>query len=269
MLKKILLTGVMLAVFAAWVPASAGAESPALNARQKALIDKFVDYFDTIVFGSEYDPKAASTIVYKWQGPVRIYLQYAGVKPDPRHREFVKKHIFALRRLTRLPVLLVGKPKVANVKIIFVPRKNMGKLKLPQTTPQYVARLAAPGGCYFVAYKSGPGKKQQGRIHSSIIVVNAERDIAGINHCLLEEMTQSIGFPNDSNKLRPSLFSDEDRLYDFSPVDKVLVRVLYDKRMKMGVPRKEGIETARRIMTEIFYASPGKPGAPANARKPG
>ena len=169
-----------------------------------------------------------------------------------------------LRRLTRLPVVLVGIPKVANIKIIFVPRKRMGKLKLPQVSPQYLAKLAAPGGCYFVAYKSGPRKKQKGRIHSSIIVVNAERDITGINHCLLEELTQSIGFPNDSNNLRPSIFSDKDQLFEFSPVDKILIRTLYDKRMKMGVPRNTGLVMARQIMSDVLF----KVGKPATFRKP-
>ena len=65
-------------------------------------------------------------------------------------------------------------PKVAKIKIIFLPRKNMGKLKLPQASKQLVAKLAKSGGCYFISYKNGPGKKQQGRIHSSIIVVNAQ-----------------------------------------------------------------------------------------------
>jgi len=50
----------------------------------------------------------------------------------------------------------------------------MGKLKLPQASKQLVAKLAKSGGCYFISYKNGPGKKQQGRIHSSIIVVNAQ-----------------------------------------------------------------------------------------------
>ena len=140
----------------------------------------------------------------------------------------------------------------------------MGKLKLPQVSPQYLTKLAAPGGCYFVAYKSGPRKKQKGRIHSSIIVVNAERDITGINHCLLEEITQSIGFPNDSNKLRPSIFSDKDQLFEYSPVDKALIRVLYDKRMKMGVPRKTGLVMARKIVADVLF----NVGKPATSRKP-
>lgn len=235
-----------------------------LTATQQASIKKFVDYFDTIVFGSEYDKKHASTIVYKWQGPARIYLQYSKVKPDPRHRQFINNHIKALSKLTKLPITLVGVPKVAKIKIVFVKRKSMAKLKLPQASPQFIAKLAKPGGCYFVAYKNPPGRKQQGRIHSSIIVVNAERDIAGINHCLLEELTQSIGFPNDSNNMRPSLFSDKDRLFEFSPVDKAVIRVLYDKRMKMGIPRKQGLALAREIAADVFFnvVKPAKPRKP-------
>ncbi len=94
--------------------------------------------------------------------------------------------------------------------------------------------------------------------------MNAERDIVGINHCLLEELTQSVGFPNDSNNLRPSIFCDKDQLFECSPVDKILIRTLYDKRMKMGVPRNTGLVMARQIMSDILF----KVGKPATSRKP-
>ena len=83
--------------------------------------------------------------------------------------------------------------------------------------------------------------------------MNAQRDIAAINYCLLEELTQSLGLPNDSIKMRPSIFSDKDRLFEYSPVDKALIRVLYDKRMKMGVSRQAGLKMAEQIFTDIVF----------------
>jgi hypothetical protein len=90
-----------------------------LSASQKKTVKAFVSRFDTIAFGSEYDKKFANTIVYKWQGPVRIYLQYSKIKPNPRFRQFANNHIKALRQLTKLPITMVGVPKVAKTKIIF------------------------------------------------------------------------------------------------------------------------------------------------------
>ena len=111
--------------------ASSASSAMQLSASQKKTVKAFVSRFDTIAFGSEYDKKFANTIVYKWQGPIRIYLQYSKIKPNLRFRQFAKNHIKALRRLTKLPITRVGVPKVAKIKIIFLPRKNMGKLKLP------------------------------------------------------------------------------------------------------------------------------------------
>ncbi len=260
-LKSIVFGAVFLVMGCACLTTPAQAQMS--NKDKQVVVSKFLDYFKTIVFGAEYDKKQASTIIYKWQGPVRIYLQYSGVKPNPQYREFIKDHAITLRRVTRLPILLIGNPKLANIKIIFVKRARMGKLKLPQVSPKMLTRLASPGGCYFVAYKSGPGKKQAGRIHSSIIVVNAERDISGINHCLLEEIVQSIGMPNDSNKLRPSIFSDKDRLFELSPVDKIMLRVLYDNKMKMGMKPKQAQITASKITTALLFGG----NRPATSRK--
>ena len=94
--------------------------------------------------------------------------------------------------------------------------------------------------------------------------MNAQWDIAAINHCFLEELTQSLGLPNDSIKMRPSIFSDKDRLFEYSPVDKALIRVLYDKRMKMGVSRQARLKMAEQIFTDIVF----KIEKPATSRRP-
>jgi len=207
-------------------------------------------YFDTIVFGAEINRDMASTIIYKRTEPIQIGFQGKVAK---QHIELVRKHIAVLSRLTGLKFEGSNKKKPANLKIVFVPRDQMGKLNLPQVSAGDIRKLGEPGGCYFVSYKSGPDKgAKAGQIHAAIIVVNAERDMAGINHCLLEEITQSLGLPNDSNALRPSIFSDLDRLYALSRVDMILIRTLYHKQMRPGLPRAEALALASAIITKLL-----------------
>lgn len=207
-------------------------------------VDAIVRYFDTIVFGSEIDPMLASKELAKWDQPLKISLQG---RPKPIHREFVVAHAKTLADLTGLSVS-VQPPgeKRGNVTIAFVARADMARIKIPQATPQQLSRLAAPGGCYFIAYK-----KPLKRIIRAVIVVNVEREEDRINHCLLEELIQSSGLPNDSNDMRPSLFSDYDHLLKPSRVDTILIKTLYDPRVKAGLLREPALTAAKAIIAEL------------------
>ena len=114
-----------------------------------------------------------------------------------------------------------------------------------------IAKLASHGGCYFLTWK-----KPASRIIKVVIVVNSERDKFGINHCLLEEIAQSLGLPNDSDLMRPSLFSDRDQLTEPSRTDKILLKALYHPRMKAGLARTEALRGARKIIAELDYVLP-------------
>ena len=141
--------------------------------------------------------------------------------------------------------------KGQNLDLIFVPRAQMGKISIPGVDPKLIAKLAAPGGCYFLSWK-----KPEKRIVKAVIVVNSERDKFGINHCLLEEISQSLGLPNDSDLIRPSIFSDRDQLTEPSRTDKILLKALYHPRLKAGLARREAIRAVRKIIAELDYVLP-------------
>ena len=60
-----------------------------------------------------------------------------------------------------------------------------------------------------------------------------------------------MGLPNDSNDVYPSIFNDKGRLDDLSEQDVLLLRLLYDPRMKAGMSRDDALNTARRILPEL------------------
>ncbi len=69
--------------------------------------------------------------------------------------------------------------------------------------------------------------------------------------CLLEEMTQALGLPNDSELIRPSIFNQWDFLQRLPLNDQILVRTLYDQRMRQGMPRDAALTAARGIIAEL------------------
>lgn len=232
-------------LLAAIVPAVA--QAPAAPKAATLTVDGLVRYFDTIVFGSEFGPGYANAVIAKW--PKDLITVSLERRAAPEHLAFVKAHLEALQKLTGKKFSGSKTPESADIRILFVKRDEMAAIRGPNVDAQAVLDGAMQGGCYFLSWK-----KPERDIVKGIIVVNVERDAEATNSCLLEELTQSLGLPNDSDMLRPSIFSDRDHLTELSIQDQVLVRTLYDPRMTAGLPRAEALQVARTIISGL-----GKP----------
>ena len=210
-------------------------------------VDALVSYFDTIAFGSELDPKYASTVVAKWPKDVITVSLERGATPE--YLGFVSAHLTVLGKLTGKKFGGTKTAETADIRILFVKREEMAAIRGPNVDAEAVLKGAMGGGCYFLFWK-----KPEKDIVKAIVVVNVERDPATTNSCLLEELTQSLGLPNDSDVLRPSIFSDRDHLTELAVQDQVLVRTLYDPRMTAGLPRAAALKVARTVISGL-----GKP----------
>lgn len=100
--------------------------------------------------------------------------------------------------------------------------------------------VEAAGGCYSPSYHWD----DDSTIFAAVIV-NNEREPAEIEHCLLEEMTEALGLSMAGTGLSSSSFDSEERPFALSPIDDVLVRILYDPRLAPGMAREEVLRRAR------------------------
>lgn len=233
--------GAVTAVFAV-IAAHADQASP----KPRPTVDELVRYFDTVVFGAEIDGNMASGVVAKWDVPIRLHLQ-GRVKQG--HADSVRKHFSTLLGLTGLKVEPRGPGKEYNFDIIFVRGvAEMRSIRIEKVDQRLIETMASYGGCYFLAMRKPPS-----RIVKSVVVVNIDQNY---DHCLLEEITQSLGLPNDSDMLRPSIFSDSDKLTQLSRTDRILVKTLYHPRMKAGLPRRQALAVARKVIEALDRSMP-------------
>lgn len=85
-----------------------------------------------------------------------------------------------------------------------------------------------------------------------------------VTRCLAHEMMHVIGFvghPHDSNSVLSYVYNNT----DFTEIDRMVVRVLYDKRVKPGLRHIEAIAIARDALVDIMVAD----GAPPETREYG
>lgn len=243
--------------------------APGLGAAEKSEplpdVEALVGYFDTVVFGSEFGGVKGSDKIKKWRRPLRIAIKEFGEtvinSADGRqerrlkqqrvkrlHFQYVQKHLKALLVLTGLQTEDIKITKgSANFTIYFVPPLQMANPYLAEVDLGLLKRMAAQGGCYFLSWAND----KSGEIQKATIVVNAARKMPKIDHCILEEMTQSLGMPNDADVEWPSIFSDSGDIRELSAVDRIVIKTLYDSRLPQGMPRRPALQVARTIITEL------------------
>jgi hypothetical protein len=71
-----------------------------------------------------------------------------------------------------------------------------------------------------------------------------------LKDCVIEETTQVLGLPNDSDKVFPSVFNDHSPQVTLTDDDELLVRLLYSPRIDVGMSRAEALKVVREILEE-------------------
>ena len=224
-------------------------------------VDDLVKAFETVAFGSETKALAARTTLLRWDtDEIAVNMtQFKSegereLKPVPAQDFWAKyawNHLRTLENLTGLTFVdSISAKKRPRLTIVFTPRGLLTKVPIPGVSAKLQQELSAPGGCFFLSFVGG----RMGALDRAFVVVNTERDGFLIDHCLLEELTQSLGLPNDTDFLRPSIFSDHDTLRKLSPTDEILIRTLYHKRMFAGMTHKAAMTMARLLIAQQLAA---------------
>jgi len=220
-----------------------GAFALQAQAAGRPSIDHLVGFFETVVFGAEIDDRMKSSVVARWTTPLRISIKG---QASQAQINMIRHDLAIIKKLTGVQFEKVdASEKPENLTILFLPALDLAKVKIKGVAPEYIKRLAAPLSCYFLSFKKPPDTIVRG-----VIVVNSQRSAEATEHCLLEELVQSMGLPNDTNMLRPSIFSDHDHLLALSRSDEILLRTLYDERMTEGLGVAEALVVARRIISD-------------------
>lgn len=236
-------------VFCAVLMLSAAAHSDE-HAEAPTAAD-ITEFFHDVVLG-----KAANGRIVKWtKAPVvrleaiapspENYDQAVRVETPPSDYESVARHVAQLRELTSLPIRLLprGLGEGGDIVVTLAPWHLVKSTAVAAAPQGLLRRLMGPGRCFFVLW-TDPEKG----ITKAHIVINSKLDKSHINHCILEEITQSMGLPFDSDRVRPSIFNEASREAALSETDAVLIRTLYDPRLLLGMDGTTADVWARSII---------------------
>ncbi|OQX32068.1 MAG: hypothetical protein B0D96_13060 [Candidatus Sedimenticola endophacoides] len=208
--------------------------------------DYLVSSFEKIALRSEYRPGEAKPL-RKWLKPVRIYID-SRLGSEHIQSQLVDEHLATLRLLIAHPVERVPLRELANMVILFERsdrlRQAMGDY---YTEAPFSGELLEKSICV-----AQINVKASGEIVQAFIAIPPDKARARgkLPACVVEEITQGLGLPNDSDEVYPSVFNDRSVDERLSPLDKLLLQALYDPRLKPGMSAGQVLPIVRRIVRE-------------------
>jgi hypothetical protein len=223
--------------------------------------DMLANNFEQIAFFNEYDGtfsgRGGASPLRRWTEPVRMEVLFgAGVPPSQRKSDTfdVKRYASRLAAVTGHPVSTIGKP---NFIVVIASEDDraatlqQAAARIPGITAESLRALRdmrRDTYCAVAAYASGPNANTY---TAAVAVIRSENpDLLRLS-CIHEELAQGLGLANDSPGARPSIFNDDDEFALLTSHDELLLKMLYDDRLRIGMSAREAAPITRIIAREL------------------
>ncbi|MDD1792782.1 DUF2927 domain-containing protein [Enterovibrio makurazakiensis] len=184
--------------------------------------------FELIALNNEYDDDTHP--IRKWRQPIKVWIDHR-VGDQELHTMLVRMHLTHLSKVTGHDVQLVDNLEKANLRMVFTRQSRWQD----ETRELWGANESYPfRGAICMAHFSVT-KSNEIRRGLIVIPVDLARERGKLFACVVEELTQAMGLPNDSNEVFPSIFNDNTKNSVLTPLDVTLLRLLYAPDIHAGM----------------------------------
>lgn len=228
--------------------------------------DMLARNFEEIVFFNEYanalQGRGGQSPLRRWEKPVRVDTIFgAGVSQTQRTQDDadIKGYLRRLSKVSGHQITTFGSPNF----IIIVAGEDdrdaaldAAAARLPGISAQSLDPLRdldRETYCAVAAYAAG---REANTYTAAVAVIRAENPKLLRLSCIHEELAQGLGLANDSRVARPSIFNDDDEFALLTNHDELLLKMLYDPRLKPGMTASEAAPITRIISRELTNSTP-------------
>ncbi len=238
-----------------------GRDTP-FNERQLA------ENFTRIALFEEYDNSGGTIIarqtasrLHRWDRSIRMEVDF-GATVDPAQASLDRRAIIAyaarLGQLTGVGVTQVESGGNFNVFVVNEDERRALGPRLRQLIPGISASAVRtvtdlPRSSYCLVFAFDP--QSDGTYERAVAVIRAEHPNLLRLSCFHEELAQAMGLSNDSPNARPSIFNDDEEFALLTGHDEMLLRMLYDPRLKPGMTADVATPIVTQIAAEMLGGS--------------
>lgn len=206
-----------------------------------ALHDEYVDV------GGRFVRAETPAPLRRWSEPIRVGVMSSPSMPAieaAQDRGNVAAFTQRLARLTGADMKMSDGPEV-NFLVLFVGSPDPDSFadqvsaRYPSFAPAVTKALRGKPldiFCVTSAFRSA----EDASVYSAVLImIRAEHPPLTRLSCVQEEMAQAMGLPNDSPDARPSIFNGGLEFALLTEHDEILLRMLYDPRLRPGMTAAE------------------------------
>lgn len=196
--------------------------------------------FFEIAYRNEYRPGLSK--LKRWNSEIKYKVMYFKFSPPFEVGEnLVDDQFKDLSDITA--VSIVKSEEQPNFRIIFTRREYYGEA-IQKYTKSKIKNIDTQSNC-LAFFKH---RRYQLVKATVIIPVDHAMTYGLLPACIVEELTQSMGLPNDSDWVNPSVANDESVSQLLTGLDYLMLKILYDKRLEIGM----NIEQSSPIVDKIL-----------------
>jgi hypothetical protein len=197
----------------------------------------------------------------RWAQPVRMRIEFGdSVPPVQRDRDRADITALAarLQSASGTPVSLSRGDGNFTILILsederraIGPRLTALVPGIPSSDVDALVNLSAQNYCTVFAYSRGNASTY---VHA-VALIRSETPPLLRRSCFHEELSQGMGLANDSRQVRPSIFNDDEEFAYLTPHDELLLKILYDPRLRPGMTEAEARPIVLQIARELLGAA--------------
>lgn len=196
--------------------------------------------------------KGSVAEIKKWQKPIYYEIKHH-IDDVELHERLVALHFSQIRDITGLKIQRADKQHSANLTIVLTSEN-----RYQQDIAHYFQLDENAKTTKAMAKKIGSASlytRRDNSIHNAAVVIPTDRARAEARllASLTEMLTQVLGFPNRSNTVYPSVLNERSRDHFLSGLDYLMLKILYDKRVKSGMTPSKIRETVNQIIAETSF----------------
>lgn len=184
--------------------------------------------FIEIALKNEY--RQTDMRLVKWETPIRYQFTYFHLPQNDLVEHLTNAHFEHLEKITYHPIQETKQQ--ANFDIILTKDKHYDEA-IQRFTGSKVENIARDSAC--MAHYA---KNKKGAIIRAKIIIPVDHAFSKglLPACIVEEITQSMGLPNDSDWVNPSIANDASKEDLLTGLDYIMLKLLYNPQLKAGMP---------------------------------
>ncbi len=199
--------------------------------------------FAEIVMRNEFS--APVSPVRKWMKPIRVWVLHK-VGDQALHQSLLEMHLAHLSNLTQRSITLVAQEADADMKVVFSQQDDF-----KQDITQYLGANSA-SHIYATVCMANIQVNDKFEIVKAAVVIPVDQAIMHrkLVSCIVEELTQVMGLPNDSEKVYPSIFNDKTPDDLLTGLDGLLIKLLYHPSVKAGMTASQVSPVVHKVLKD-------------------